>query len=340
MEDQHSQTILISADDRLIGLVQACAAAIGVPVAVVGKLGDARAAWGSAAAVLVGGDLAEQVGEAGLSTRDRVWLVGHQDDLQLCAWSAPLAAQVSVLPQGGKWLSRVIAGQAEADPGRTVAIWGGAGGVGASTLCVGVAMAAARRAVKVALVDADPGGGGLDLVLGAENTPGWRWDKLRHASGQIADITAMLPKAEGITVVSMERSHPGELPGPALQAVVDCLLRTHDLVLIDVGRAAQANLGWIRRAVVVTSQTVRAIAATRVTLANWPVERCGLVVRRGGSVLAGEAAQAVGVPLIATVPTVRDLPQLADRGLPPAWSGRWKRACTRVLAWCVDEGRP
>jgi secretion/DNA translocation related CpaE-like protein len=340
MEDQHPRTTLISADDRLIGLVQACAAAIGVPLAVAGHLADAAAAWRGTAAVLVGADLAEQLAEAGLPTRDRVWLVGHQDDLQLCAWSAPLAAQVIVLPQGGTWLSRVIAGQSQADPGRTVAVWGGVGGVGASTLCVGVAMAAARRAVKVAVVDADPGGGGLDLVLGAENTPGWRWDKLRHASGQIADITAMLPQAEGVTVVSMDRSGPAELPGPALQAVVDCLLRTHDLVLVDVGRTAQSGLDWIRRAVVVTSQTVRGIAATRVGLAGWQVERCGLVVRRSGSVLAGDAARAVGVPLIGTLPTVRDLPQLADRGLPPDWSGRWKRACTRVLAWCVDEGRP
>ena len=34
-----------------------------------------------------------------------------------------------------------------------------------------------RFDVELALVDLDPMGGGLDLLLGAESTPGWRWPR-------------------------------------------------------------------------------------------------------------------------------------------------------------------
>jgi len=289
--------------------------------------------------VLIGSDQIREIAARALPPRDHVYLVGQADSYEdLCRWSAPLSALVIQLPDGNKWLSRVIMGRAAgSDSGTAVALISGSGGTGASTLCAGVALAAVRASRSVALVDCDAMGGGIDLILGAENAPGWRWDKLRNAVGQIADITPMLPKVEGITVVSMERTDPVPVPGDALEAVVDCLARTHDLVLVDRGRDTQQSAGAIRRTVVVTNQTVRGVAAARARAKTLDTSACGLVVRKPGSVSASDAATAVDIPLICVLPSVADLAQLADRGIPPSTGGKWKKACGEVLRWCLGE---
>ena len=43
------------------------------------------------------------------------------------------------------------------------------------------------------LIDADPRSGGLDLLLGAERTAGWRWPRLATARGHLGDLTGQLP---------------------------------------------------------------------------------------------------------------------------------------------------
>ena len=338
MQREPTPTTLVSADPRLINLAQASAAAVGAPLSVVSDPASIGTVWRTPSPLLIGSDQIREIVARALPPRDHVYLVGQADSYEdLCRWSAPLGALVIQLPDGNKWLSRVIMGRAAGtDSGTVVALVSGSGGTGASTLCVGLALAAVRDSRSVALVDCDAMGGGIDLILGAENTPGWRWDKLRNAVGQIADITPMLPTVEGITVVSMERSDPVPIPGDALEAVVDCLARTHDLVLVDRGRGEAQPTG-IRRTVVVTNQTVRGVAATRARAKTLDTSACGLVVRKPGSVSASDAAAAVDIPLICVLPSVADLAQLADRGIPPSPSGKWKKACGEVLAWCLGE---
>ena len=338
MQREPTTTTLISADSRLINLAQASAAAVGAPLSVTSDFQSVGAVWRASSPVLIGSDQIHTVATRALPPRDHVYLVGQADSYEdLCRWSAPLGALVIQLPDGNKWLSRVILGRASgSDSGSVVALMSGAGGTGASTLCVCLALAAVQDSRSVALIDCDATGGGLDLILGAENAPGWRWDKLRNAVGQIADITPMLPVAEGITMVSMERTDPLPVPDEALEAVVDCLGRTHDLVLVDCGHEQQLS-GAIRRTVVVTNQTVRAVAATRARVKSLDASECGLVVRKPGSVSPRDAAAAVDIPLISVLPIVSDLTQLADRGIPPTLSGRWKKACHEVLQWCMGE---
>ncbi|MCL2470698.1 MAG: P-loop NTPase [Propionibacteriaceae bacterium] len=339
MTNEQMSTTLLTTDTRLADMAQASAAAIGSSLSVMTDPQELRTVWRTSAVILIGADQVGQVAGWALPRRDQTYLVGQADSQEaLCRWSMPLGASVIVLPEGGKWLSRVIAGRGVgSDTGTVVAVRGGVGGVGVSTLCAGVALAAARRPLKVALVDCDPQGGGLDLLLGAENTPGWRWDKLKNAVGQIADITPMLPNVEGITLVSMTRPDPVPVSAQAFEAVIDCLARTHQLVLIDQGRTDTNGGSVVRRSVVVSAQTVRALAATRASVIHADVGQCGLVIRKGGSVSAGDAARAVELPLVAVLPTVAELPRLADRGVPPWPSGGWKRACVRVLQWCLGE---
>ena len=93
------------------------------------------------------------------------------------------AEHVAVLPAAEPWLVDRFAECAPARrPGRPrparVAVIGGRGGAGASVLAGGLAVTAARAGLRTLLVDADPLGGGLDLVLGWEELDGLRWPAL------------------------------------------------------------------------------------------------------------------------------------------------------------------
>jgi secretion/DNA translocation related CpaE-like protein len=337
-----SPAALVSSDSSLIHLVQASAATSGSSVAIVSHREDVRELWRRSSFVLIGSDMVEQVSTWGLPRREQVFLVGSQGSQEvLCRWSAPLAASIIRLPEGAPWLSRVISGvTSENRQATVVAVRSGAGGVGVSTLCVGLALGGAAQAKKVALIDADPYGGGVDLLMGAENNPGWRWDKLRNAVGQIADISSMLPRSDSVTLVSMERKNPSPIPPQAFEAVVDCLARSHHLVIIDAGRVG-IPLDTVSKSVVVTTKSVRALAATRLVVEENICRESGLVVRQlGGSLHAREASRALGLPLIGVIPQWSDLPRLADRGIPPHLSGGWKKICTKVLNWSIDDQVP
>ena len=65
--------------------------------------------------------------------------------------------------------------------GAVVAVIGGRGGAGASVFATALAHAAA----DALLVDVDPWGGGIDLVLGSEAQSGLRWPDLALQGGRL-----------------------------------------------------------------------------------------------------------------------------------------------------------
>jgi hypothetical protein len=107
-----------------------------------------------------------------------------------------------VLPAAERWLVDALA--AAADPGAeravTVCVIGGRGGAGASTLCAGLGLTGMRRGLRTLLVDADPLGGGLDLALGRERSPGARWPELANLRGRLssAALRESLPSLDGV----------------------------------------------------------------------------------------------------------------------------------------------
>lgn len=333
--------ILVTGDARVRDAVESTAAALGVGVEVLADVDAALRSWAVARVVLVGGDRAGALAAVGPRRRQRVFLVGF-DSADLGTWSMPLGASVIPLPQGLAWLSGALASD-EAES-RLVAVVGGSGGVGASTLAAGLAVSAVRRGLAAALVDLDPLGGGADLLMGAERAPGWRWARLVGARGEVGDVRGVLPSAAGVTLVSMGRGDEAGLPtAEAVHAVVGSLGRHHDLVVVDPGRAPLPAAGQALRAaeatVLLSGGEVRAVAAAVRTLEVLDPPAPGLVLRasRGGPP-PSVVADALSLPWWGNTPEDSSLPALAESGEPPGGGrGGWARAVDKVLVRVLEE---
>lgn len=334
--------VLLTADEPISDAVLAAAAALGVVVEGVATPAECLARWPDAAAVLVGEDQAGALASVGPRERRSVYLVGFSPD-ELGRWSVPLGGQVIVLPEGLAALTAVLSEQ-RGTGAPVIGVVGGSGGVGASTLATGLATAAVRRGRTAALVDLDPWGGGLDLLLGAERTPGWRWQDLLGARGEVTDIRRFLPQVDGLTLVAMGRPRAGEPPveppsPESVRAVLGSLARHHDVVVLDAGRGrvgpgrgALASCGAV---VLLAGTSVRAVAAAAAVVPGLDGGGLRLVVRASTPRRVGADAvgQALGLPVAAVLPEERALARSADEGDPPGRSGRgrWARAVGRLL---------
>jgi secretion/DNA translocation related CpaE-like protein len=333
-------------DSALLDQVLSITAVLGVEPLVLGDAGLMGQHWASASMVLIGIDQATRVAIMGLPRRTEVYLVTEETTShQAQQWSMQLGAAVVTLPGSADWLSDAIAnlGQAGRGTGRLVCVMGGSGGVGASTLAAGLAFAAGRTH-RTMLIDADSISGGLDLLLGAERTPGWRWPRLATARGHLGDLTGQLPAVDGIDLLSMARgeSSPGWTPhAEQMTAVLRSARRSHTITVVDLPRALGV-VAWdiMRRAdlaVLVVRDDVRGIAAAREVLRELEAEceRLGLVVRQGRSrVLEPKlVASGIGLPLLGSLPEDPSLVVAAERGDPPGRSGRssLSRLCHRLL---------
>jgi secretion/DNA translocation related CpaE-like protein len=239
------------------------------------------------------------------------------------------AEHVAVLPDAQEWLAARIRRVATARAAAPVlAVVGGRGGAGASTLAAALALTAADRGLAVTLLDVDPLGGGLDLVLGAEGAPGLRWPDLRHAPGRLPAgvVAATAPRAAGVSFVGWERTAPAEVAPQAVAAVMESAAADGDLVVVDLPRSLGAVprvvLGAARSVYVVVPAEVRAAAAAaRVVAGLEPLAGEILLVVRGPAPtgLPAEAvADSLGLPLAGELKPEPGLPAALDRGdVPP-----------------------
>lgn len=166
--------------DLLDDLLRLCAAAGAVPEVHHGPPGE-RSEWERAPMVLVGDDAAARC--RGMTRRRDVMLVGRdQDDPEVWRRAVEIGAEyVLRLPDSEGWLVDQIANAAEG-VGRaalTVGVMGGRGGSGASTLACALAVTAARSGHRTMLIDGDPLGGGIDVLLG-ENNPKAYGGRISH----------------------------------------------------------------------------------------------------------------------------------------------------------------
>ena len=105
------------------------------------------------------------------------------------------------------WSTGSPSGSTRPPGGRILAVIGGRGGAGASILAGGLAVTAVRAGHRTLLVDADPLGGGLDLLLGWEDVDGLRWPALAGADGRVDPpaLLRALPHRGDLVLLSFDR---------------------------------------------------------------------------------------------------------------------------------------
>ncbi len=339
--------VVATADPERLDQVLSILAAVGLEAVVVSDPGSLRSCWSSAAMVLVGVDHAPQVARLGLARRGEVYLLGEADtSAEAYQWSMPLGAAVITLPDHAEWLSDALVdlGEPRTESGRVVAVIGGSGGVGASTLAAGLAFTAAREWERSMLLDADRYGGGIDLLLGAERVDGWRWPRLARASGHLGDLGGQLPTVDGIDVLAMARNgHPPgwELTAESLRAVLGSARRGYEVTIVDLPRGAGPAVQEVLRLadliVLLLRDDLRGVAAGREVLAVIEESSCevGLVLRQSRSRMlnATVVAEGLGLRLLGTLADDPALIVAAERGDPPGRSVRSSLAqfCRELL---------
>lgn len=318
-------------DEVLIADIDRVVAAAGLRIVRTSDPSNRRV-WMSAAAVLVDSAAARRCAARGLPRRARVLLISTIPPAP-ADWEAAVAIgaqQIVTLPTDDRELMAVLADASEtgseADArGPVVAVIAGRGGGGASVLATAVAQAATESL----LVDGDPWGGGLDLVLGSETQPGLRWPDLSLAAGRVSysALRDALPKRHGVTVLSGSRVLSGDgssndIDVAPLGAVIDAGSRGGVTVVCDVARrpsaASEIAVASADLVVLVTTADVRSCAAASAT-AQWVTAanpNTGVVVRgpAPGGLRPVDVARIVGLPVLAAMRPQPGIEAALERG--------------------------
>lgn len=240
-------------------------------------------------------------------------------------------------------VDRLVAVQdAQRSRAHLLVVTGGHGGAGASVLAAALAVTSAQRGRRTLLVDADPLGGGIDILFGAEHAPGLRWSELAAVRGRVApdSLPASLPRLGDLWLLSAGRPVSGavaELPVPAAATLLAAALRAFDEVIVDLPRGVVPSplgptVAVSDLVLLVVTTELRATAA-----AAWAAARLRplaphveLVARtpgrtpgrgRGGGLRTADVAAAVGLPLAGELRPEPGLAAALVRGDAPARSG-------------------
>ncbi|MBA3991302.1 MAG: hypothetical protein H0X54_09750 [Propionibacteriales bacterium] len=336
--------VVTSSSDLLADLMRLCAAASVTPD-VVSDPSHARADWWRAVCVIVGDDMADAVAELELGRRSDVLLVSAQPE-SAEVWRRGVAVRadrVVVLPAGQSWLVSRLADFVDGRGTRavTIALVGGCGGAGASTLAAGIAVRAARDGHRALLVDADPLGGGIELLLGCEEASGLRWPEVAATQGRVsaAALREALPGADGVAVLSWDRGAAAGVEPATMRAMVAAGQRGSDLVVVDLPRsldpAAVEAVSLVDTLLVVCTGDVRVAASAERQLESLRL-LCGdirIVVRRcaKAGVSAADLADSLRLPLAGSIVSQRRIARGINEGLGPVARGRFGAQCRRLL---------
>lgn len=351
--------LLVTADSRIINIVNAVVDPLGIDVHVVESPLISRDMWESSAFVLVGSDLAGECVE-NLAPRRAHLIVVHvneqsatgvltQPNFERDIWRHAVALgaeNVLELPAANFWLvdalSQFVVPEAvEGLSGSNViSVIGGNGGAGASTFAVNLAAIAITQGMRSVVIDLDQFGGGIDLILGAEEIMGTRWPDIDPGAGRIAEdtLSAALPKVNGVSFLSQSRAASGEVAIEVIAAVVDAARRAFDLVVLDLPREqSECNgllIGQSLVTCVITRNHVRSIAAS-ISVSQW-VKKLGqqtrfVLISDSKGLGLPDVCGALGDPGLTEIAFMPAMTTRADEGDPPETNSGYREVCQELL---------
>jgi secretion/DNA translocation related CpaE-like protein len=350
-----TRPLIITGDAELLDDLLRLAAAGSSDVTVAHDAVAALDEWSAAAFVVIGADCLAELARLRPSPRTGVILVAGRGwpEPPWALAEAARAEHVAVLPDAEAWLVDQFADHVAGDPARArvVAIVGGSGGAGASVLATALAVTARRKGLETLLIDGDPLGGGVDLVLGWERMQGLRWPELVDARGRVNPpaLVSALPGEGSLAVLSFGRTDLSGAPAPAMAAALDAGRRGRDLVVVDLPRwlddASLMALTAADRCYLVVPAEIRACAAAeRVsTVVGRHCPSIAVVVRAvvPGGIPPKEVAEALSLPLAGVMAQEPRLVRSWQIGRPPARSGRGPLAelCRELLVELTPRRR-
>lgn len=343
--------IVTEDEDLLDDLLRLCAAAGVEPVVSYGPP-TSPGSWEAAPLVLVGDDRSAAL--RGVQRRSGVLLIGRDlDDQDVWRRAVGIGADhVLFLPDAEAWLVDRIADAAEGvgEPALTIGVVGGRGGAGASTLACALAVTAARGGRRTMLIDGDPLGGGLDVLLGGERSAGLRWPDLAESQGRVSSgaLEESLPRLHDLSVLSWDRGDSVVITPEAMRSVLGAARRRGGVVVVDLPRRvddsvvealSQTDIGLL-----VVPAELRAVAA-----ADRVASRIGMILPDLRVVARGpypsglddhEIARLLGLRLAGELPPENGLLEAVNGGKPPGGNGRGPlaRFCTAFLAEALPSG--
>jgi secretion/DNA translocation related CpaE-like protein len=251
------------------------------------------------------------------------------------------AEHIVELPLGAPWLYERFGRSLDSEPASDlIAVVGSAGGAGCSSLAAALAWHHNERSGAGVLVDLDPWGGGIDLMLGAEASQGARWDELAGIGARVDEriLLQALPTADGLPILSWPPASEVEPDAVAVGHVLDALSRSSAVVVVDAGRGVdvRSSIAFTRAAtaVVLVPLRVRAVSAARRVLQRLPQHVEPLVVAREpapAGLRPEDLASALGVPVIATLADDRRRGVTEELGGPAPSAALWRRVCEALL---------
>jgi secretion/DNA translocation related CpaE-like protein len=347
-----SRPLIVTEDEGLLDdLLRLCAAAGAEAEVSFGPPGR-PGSWESAPVVLVGDECVTSL--HGMSRRPGVLLIGHDlDDETVWRRAVGIGADhVLFLPDAEPWLVDRIADAAEGigEPALTIGVVGGRGGAGASTLACALAVTAARSGHRTMLIDGDPLGGGIDVLLGGERAGGLRWPDLAESQGRVSSgaLEESLPRLHDLSVLSWDRGDSVVITPEAMRSVLGAARRRGGVVVVDLPRRVDEGvieaLSQIDVGLLVVPAELRAVAA-----ADRVASRIGMVLRDLRVVARGpfppglddeEIARLLNLRLVGELPAENGLLHAVDGGRPPGAGGRGPlaRFCSAFLAEALASG--
>ncbi|MCH9676716.1 MAG: septum site-determining protein Ssd [Candidatus Nanopelagicales bacterium] len=360
---QSPEVLLITLNHEVINYVSEVVDPLGIQLQVVGSPLVSRETWEAAPFVLVGSDLAGVCVENRVPRRAHLVVVhaqlesesekqsgveqGSASERDIWRHAVALGAEnVLELPNANFWLADALSEFAVRESisgaaiSNVISVVGGSGGAGASTFAVTLAAAAVAQGLTSVLVDLDQFGGGIDLILGAEEVSGTRWPDIDSGAGRIAGetLSTALPRSNGVAFLSQSRTAPSELGIEVVAAVVDAAKRAFDVVILDLPRGAsgcnELLLGQSFMTCIVARNHVRPIAAS-IALAQW-VKRIGSEVRYvlisdSKGLGLPDVCGALGNPNLTEIAFMPAMTTRADEGDPPGTNSGYRDVCRALL---------